>query len=326
MCTPITYAGPMTARRWILLLLFPLMGAFTPLLTAPADAEPTSDPLPVLYEVPDGTLLELSRPDGSAPGSNDWTCRPGTDHPEPVVLVHSSSGNKQINWQTYAPLLANEGYCVYALTYGAPANAPWPISSVGGIESMTSSAQQLSAFVDRVLASTGAQKVDIVGHSQGALMPAYFTKFLGGADKISKYVSLAPMWKGAKVDQWPLPSETEHPALASALESLPPWCQACREMAPNSDFVKALRDGGVYAPGIVYTSIMTRYDTVVVPYTSGYEEAPNATNIVLQDQCPQDHAEHLELMADPVAATYVLNALDPVRPRPVVCESTPFVD
>lgn len=294
----------MIARRTILFLL--AQCGLLLVLTAPVNAAPTATPLPVPYEVPDGAFLELTHPDASAPGSNDWACRPGVAHPEPVILVHGSTANKQSNWQTYAPLLANEGYCVFALTYGAPANTPWPISSLGGVESMVSSAQQLSAFVDRVMASTGAGKADLVGHSQGSLMPTYYTKFLGGADKIDRYVSLAPLWKGADSDQ------------------LLPLCQACLEMAPDSDFMTRIRDGGVYAPRITYTNIMTRYDTVVVPYTSGYEEAPNATNIVLQERCPRDHASHLELIADPVAATYVLNALDPAHPRPVVCESTPF--
>ena len=52
------------------------------------------------------------------PGANDWDCKPSKQHPRPVVLVHGLMGNKSTNWPTYAPLLANEGYCVFALTYG----------------------------------------------------------------------------------------------------------------------------------------------------------------------------------------------------------------
>lgn len=54
----------------------------------------------------------------SAPGENDWTCRPSAAHPRPVVLVHGTGGNAATNWVTYAALLHNNGYCVYALTYG----------------------------------------------------------------------------------------------------------------------------------------------------------------------------------------------------------------
>jgi triacylglycerol lipase len=70
-------------------------------------------------------------------------------------------------------------------------------------------------------------------------------------------------------------------------------------------------------PGISYTNIVTQYDELVEPYTSGIE--PGETNIVLQDQCPIDFTEHFQIAADPVAAADVLNALDPAHPRTVPC-------
>ncbi|MFD1045711.1 esterase/lipase family protein [Kibdelosporangium lantanae] len=57
---------------------------------------------------------------------------PSATHPDPVVLVHGASANMTENWQTLAPLLANNGYCVYALTYGVPALTPFPIDQIGG--------------------------------------------------------------------------------------------------------------------------------------------------------------------------------------------------
>ncbi|SDC64463.1 triacylglycerol lipase [Rhodococcus tukisamuensis] len=110
------------------------------------------------YQFLAGVPLELGNPGGSAPGSNDWSCRPSAAHPEPVVLVHGTGGNKQTNWATYAPLLANEGYCVYALTYGAYDDLPWPLSALGAFRPMDESAQQLADFVDRVPASTGRRR------------------------------------------------------------------------------------------------------------------------------------------------------------------------
>lgn len=70
-------------------------------------------------------------------------------------------------------------------------------------------------------------------------------------------------------------------------------------------------------PGITYTNIVTKYDQLVVPYTSGIE--PGMTNIIVQDQCPLDFSDHFEIVADPVGAADVLNALDPEHPRPVPC-------
>ena len=77
-------------------------------------------------------------------------------------------------------------------------------------------------------------------------------------------------------------------------------------------------------PGITYTNIVTRLDELVIPYTSGIE--PGMTNLIVQDYCGLDLSEHFQIVADPVAAALVLNALDPANPRPVPCQLVlPFV-
>jgi triacylglycerol lipase len=71
---------------------------------------------------------------------------------------------------------------------------------------------------------------------------------------------------------------------------------------------------------------VTRYDELVVPYTSGILDRPGVKNIVVQDQCGIDFAEHAALAFDPVAAQDVLNALDPANARPPRCTLVlPFV-
>lgn len=285
---------------------------------------PTGAALPVSYNFFGGIPNELTSPGGSLPGSNDWHCKPTAAHPEPVVLVHGTGGGAQTNWGTYVPLLANEGYCVFALTYGAY-QLPWPISAVGGMLPVEDSAAQLGAFVDRVLAATGAQKVDIVGHSQGTLMPNYWVKRLGGAAKVDKYVSLAPLWHGTNAFEiGDLDAYLRRLGVGAAFDAAAgTLCKACMEMVRDAPFLTALDKDGVYAPGVSYTNIMDVYDEAVVPYASGSEPAPNATNIVVQDGCGQDYSEHAAVAADPRAAAYVLNALDPSHPHQVPCEFVP---
>ncbi|WP_043806582.1 alpha/beta fold hydrolase [Rhodococcus triatomae] len=285
-----------------------------------------ADPLPVPYQFLAGVVPELTNPGGSAPGTNDWTCRPTPEHPNPVILVHGTAGNRQTNWATYAPLLANEGYCAFALTYGAHEELPWPISAIGGMKPIEESAAQLGAFVDRVLAATGAQKVDLVGHSQGTLMPTYWVKFLGGAEKVDKYISLAPLWHGTGAIELDANLSAFRTAgLDVAGPAMAPLCGACGQMVAGSRTLADLRAGGVYHQGITYTNIMTRYDEIVIPYSSGYEEGPNVTNIVLQDHCASDYGDHLSIAGEPVAAGFVLGALDPEHPRPVPCVFVPPV-
>ncbi|MFD6855923.1 esterase/lipase family protein [Rhodococcus sp. NPDC060090] len=254
-------------------------------------------PLPVPYDYHNGVVVELGNPGGSPSGANI----PCTSEQEPVVLVHNTAGNKQIGWQTLAPLLANEGRCVVSFTYGE-FGGPWPIDAVGGFGPIDAAAHEMAAFVDDVLARTGAEQVDIVGHSQGTLVPSQWVQFHGGADKVDDYVSLAPMWHGTDVFGSQTP-DVVRPALEAA-------CAACADMLPGSPFLERLRSTGIFEPTIDYTNILTRHDRTVVPYTSGYAEAPNVTNIVLQDVCPSNPAGHLGLLADPTTAELVLSALD----------------
>lgn len=298
----------------VLLALSIAVAAAVALVASPAGAA-TKPKYPVPYSFLVSALAAGARVDADPPGANNWACKPSAQHPNPVVLVHGTGGNKNTNWQTYAPLLANNGYCVFALTYGVPPGAPLPLSQVGGLTPMEGSAVQLRDFVTKVLAATGAQKVDIVGHSQGTLMPDYYAKFLGGGAHIDKYVSLAPLWHGSNVGGSATLME-----LAAALGFPvpdPSPLGALTEFAPNSAFLAKLRAGGVAVPGISYTNITTRYDELVVPYTSGIE--PGMHNIVVQNVCPLDLSDHLELAASPVAAALVLNALDPAHPRAVPC-------
>lgn len=291
-------------------------------LAVPATAQGL--PLPVEYNFLSGIPAELTHPGGSLPGSNDSNCKPTAAHPNPVILVHGTGGAQQTNWGTYAPLLANEGYCVFAPTYGTLANLPWPVTAVGGFNSIERSAGELAVFVDRVLAATGASKVDIVGHSQGTLMPTYYVKHLGGAGKVDKYVSLAPLWNGTNAGAGAeITSYLRRLGITGLDALLDPLCGACTEMVTGSPFITELQAGGMAVSGITYTNIMTRYDELVVPYTSGILVAPNSTNVVVQDGCAQDYSEHAGIAGSRRAATYVLNALDPVHPRPVPCEFAP---
>jgi triacylglycerol lipase len=92
-------------------------------------------------------------------------------------------------------------------------------------------------------------------------------------------------------------------------------------MSTGSAFIEKMRAGGVAVPGIRYTNIVTKYDELVSPYTSGIE--PGMTNIVVQSNCATEYTEHFEIAADPVAAGYVLNARhthDPSR-APRCCRS-----
>ena len=302
--------------RRVLSLLLSATVSFMVLLVAPASAQTPASDYPVPYNFLPYAIIGGA--DEKPPGANDWDCRPSERHPRPVVLVHGLMGNKSSNWQTYAPLLANNGYCVFALTYG---QKPVPGNEVfGGLAAMQKSAEELDAFVAKVLEATGAAEVDIVGHSEGTLMPNYYVNFLGGAQFVKRYISIAPIWHGT----WAAAPASIAAAAGQDPEASSPICTACAQFAPDSTFMQKMRAGGVVVPGVQYTNIVTRWDELVLPYTSGIQKGMK--NFVLQDGCQQDFSEHFEIVSDRRASVIVLNALDPSRSRPLPCEPVaPFV-
>src|SRR6185312_8034144 len=151
--------------------------------------------LPVIYN---GALgYAHTSPTASPPGANE-PCQPSAAHPRPVVLVHGTFADMSNSWQALAPLLHDRGYCVYALNYGSHNGS----GAVGiyGIGDIRSSAAELSTFVDQVLGSTGAPEVDLVGHSQGGMMPRYYLNYLGGAAKVHTLVGLSSSNHGTTVN------------------------------------------------------------------------------------------------------------------------------
>ena len=279
----------------------------------------TRAPIPVGYHFLSGASLAITEPGAPLPGANDWTCRPTADKPRPVVLVHGTLGSGTSNWATYGPLLHNEGYCVYTLTYGATPGAQWPLSELGGVSDIRAvSLPQVAQFVDRVLEATGAEQVDMVGHSQGTLISGLVAK-TERPGRVHTVASLAPLWRGtggSVADQMLTASSGgERDALESGAGPLP-------QIFPGSLLLQELWAGGTpYAPGVRYLNVATRYDEAVLPYTSGLVPGPLTTNVVVQDGCEQDLSEHVAVAADPRAADHVLAALDPDTPREPRCEA-----
>jgi len=238
--------------------------------------------------------------------------------PIPWCWCTALSGSKTTNWRTVSPLLANDGYCVYALTYGVAANA-YPADQIGGVRPMESSAQELDAFVTKVLDATGAEKVDLVGHSEGTLMPQYWLQFLGGAAKTDDYVAVTPLYDGTLAR--PLPTKDLAAALgvrepAAAVAGLA--CGSCPQFISGSPYLERMHRAGTKVDGVTYTTVMTRYDQLVVPYTSG--RLDGATNIVVQDGCPVDLSDHLSIISSRRTGQIILNALDPGAATPLPCE------
>jgi triacylglycerol esterase/lipase EstA (alpha/beta hydrolase family) len=245
-------------------------------------------------------------------GWNDYSCKPSSAHPRPVVLVHGTLANSVDNWLAFAPYLVARGYCVFSLDYGQLPGVP----VFYGLGPVADSAQQLSDYVDTVLADTGASKVDLVGHSEGGMMPRYYLKFLGGAAKVNALVGIAPDNHGTTLDGITALADL-YPAAAALVASLP---QGLQDQVAGSAFLTKLNAGGDTVSGVKYTVIVTKYDEIVTPYTSGYLSGSNVTNLLLQDSCSLDLSEHATIgLTDVIAFHLAANALDPAHATPATC-------
>lgn len=304
---PITRRGGLAAALALVALLV--------LLVAPGRAT-AAEPLPVPWS-PVSLIAGGATPD-AAPGVNDFSCRPAPGT-RPVVLVHGLGATLGTNWATFGPLLKNNGFCVFGLTYGRSGGFPF----AAGLQRMEESSAELAAFVDRVLRETGAEKVDLLGHSEGTVMPRWFLSFRGGAAKVDRYVQLTPLWNGTNLAGIGALVDADRAIGLGAQQGLTallsPLCGSCVQFARGSDYLNKVNQAGPAIPGIRYTGIATKYDELVIPYQSGLLGAPNVKNIVLQDVCPQDASEHLAVAYSPNVAQLVLNALAPDRARPVRC-------
>lgn len=273
-------------------------------LAASCAAPPTPTTLPVggLGEA----LVAYALSPGQAPGANDWSCRPSAAHPRPVVLVHGTVENLGFNWATLSPLLKNAGYCVFGLNYGEGILSLF--GRANGLNSVTSSAGEVSSFIDRVLNATGATKVDFVGHSQGGLIGTYYTKRMGGASKVVNMVQLAPSNHGTTLSG--LTSiGSAFGVLGIANLVLGVATPSLVDQQTGSSFQTSLFADGDVVPGPRYTVIETSRDEVVTPYTNAFLTGPNVTNILIQDQCPDDPTGHVGLAFDRPALANVLNVL-----------------
>ncbi|MEN8653103.1 alpha/beta fold hydrolase [Streptomyces sp. 21So2-11] len=281
------------ALRPVAALLLALVVTATPAVTATASA---------------------AAPAAPTSGWNNYACKPSAAHPRPVVLVHGTFGNSVDNWLGLAPYLVKRGYCVFSLDYGQLPDVPF----FHGLGPIDKSAEQLNVFVDKVLATTGAPKADLVGHSQGGMMPRHYLKFLGGAAEVNALIGIAPDNHGTTL----LGLTRLLPFFPGIKDLLTTKTPALADQVAGSPFLTRLNQGGDTVPGVRYTVIATRYDEVVTPYRSQFLSGAGVRNVLLQDLCPVDLSEHVAIgLLDRIAFHEVANSLDPARATPTTCAS-----
>jgi pimeloyl-ACP methyl ester carboxylesterase len=291
-------------------------------------------PLPVTYNWTTGFLGNLPNADKAPAGAITVDAHgrlascssPGR---LPLILVHGSWESEGTNWAAAAPLLHNAGFCVYTFNYGGN-----PHDVMNGYGPIATSAGQLGAFVDKVRAATGSTQVDLIGHSQGGMMPRYYIKFGhsytgdsfgAGTSKIRRLVALAPSNHGTTL--------SGIADLGKVLGLLPAFAvsqPAAIDQTIGSAFMNKLDTCPNGLPSadicagdqVQYSVLETDGDQIVTPYTNAFLKPNPAakgslTNITVQSGCALDRSEHLALTYDSYAYGLVLTELGIADPSSV---------
>lgn len=271
------------------------------LATASAPAASAASDLPV-GGLPEAAAGYAFHPDSVA-GANDWDCKPSAAHPNPVVMLPGTFANIGSNFVALSPMLKNAGYCVFGTNFGMT----WLSNDrVGGLDTETNSGNQVSAFIAKVLAATGAQKVDIVGHSQGGSMGINYLKLHDGGNKVGTYVGWGQSSNGTTLSGLTTGAQALGVLGIANVGIAALGAPGVRDQEAGSAYNQ--QTAAIPLPtGPKYVTIQTKYDAVVTPYTT--QSLPGAQNIVLQSLCPSDPVGHVGLFVDKPTLQLTMNAL-----------------
>ena len=75
----------------------------------------------------------------------------------------------------------------------------WAVNNPSWRDDIPAFAASLERAVDRMLRVSGADQVDIIGHSMGGIVAAHYIKTGGGAGKVRRIVTLGTPWTGTKM-------------------------------------------------------------------------------------------------------------------------------
>jgi len=258
------------------------------------------------------TLKSLFAPGTAPAGANDWSCR-SSAHPVPVVLIPGTFNNMQVAFGALSPVLANAGYCVFALNYGGKGDRAY-VQSIGSIEE---SNQKIAGFVRQVLTATGAEKVTLVGHSQGGLHAIVLSRSPEFAGKIQAVVGLAPTTHGTEfLNKF---EQAGQPTLLGMM--IRKVCVACEQQRENSPWVLAQQMDTQISAGVKYYVLASRNDKIILPPSRSFIQSAQAENSYVQDLCGDRRVSHRGMLYDEVTRQWLLAVLAGNQPAAEICKA-----
>jgi len=198
----------------------------------------------------------------------DLTAGPGEAPDRTPVLLLPGYGLNRASFRFLSIYLHTRGWkWVWAINHH-PWSSPIPVL-----------ADRLERAIDQLREASGAAQIDIVAHSMGGVIAAWYLTRLHGGEKVRRLITLGTPWKGTKAHVFALRREG-------------------RDLAPGSEVIQAaqeLRHDTV--------AIWSRSDQVIIPPESG--AAAHGQVIELA------HLGHMEMLMSARVFRTVVDALTP---------------
>ena len=195
----------------------------------------------------------------------------------PVLLIHGFLGTRGSMYMLERRLV-EDGFVVVSFNIGTL-----------NVRDIRRSAFLIHRKIERILAQTPSQKIDIIGHSMGGLIGLYYIKKLGGHARVRKLVMMGTPVRGT----WS--------ALAGVL-TLGLWSTSSWQLLPRSRFLDELAQGPI-PPNVDVFTIAAARDWVV-PLSTTRLRGANAMTVPLG---------HSSLVVSDEVYRRIVNTLRPVH-------------
>jgi len=211
-----------------------------------------------------------------------------TPESPPVLLIHGFLGTRGSMYMLERRLV-DDGFVVVSFNIGTL-----------NVRDIRRSAFLIHRKIERILAQTPSQKIDIIGHSMGGLIGLYYVKKLGGHVRVRKLIMMGTPLRGT----W---------AALAGVVTLGFFSTSSWQLLPRSRFLDELSQGPI-PPGVDVHTIAAARDWVV-PLPTTRLRGANAMTVPLG---------HSSLVVSEDVYRRIVNTLRP--PQEAYADEPPATD
>jgi triacylglycerol lipase len=172
----------------------------------------------------------------------------------PVLIIHGFLGTRGSMYMLERRLV-QDGFVCVSFNLGTL-----------NLRDIRRSAFLIHRKIERILAQTPSQKIDIIGHSMGGLIGLYYVKKLGGHARVRKLIMMGTPVRGT----W---------AALAGVMTMGLWSTSSWQLLPRSRFLDELAQGPI-PPGVEVHTIAAARDWVV-PLSTTRLSGASATTVPL---------------------------------------------